>query len=175
MIRKTLLKFPAIFDHIVGIACFLAGVVIFLQLVSVSGNTVLRYVFNHPIQGLDASVEYGLLYIPFLSAAWLLKNNGHIRVGIVTDRLSQKNQFALAVFQSTIGAVICLVLAGYGVWTTWDQWVTGAIDPHKIVLAPKAVAVAIIPVGAFLLSIQFVRNAYGNLKGLLGKEQDLTA
>lgn len=164
MVTKILRKFTAIFDRTIDILFVLAGVVIVCQMVSVAGSTLMSYFLKISMPWVIAFSEFGILYIVFLSTAWLLKHERHVKMDIVVRRLSPRNQSVFVIITSIIGIGICLILTVYGIQVTWDHWVRGLYDIFKLIGFPKAIALVIIPIGSFLLTIQFARRAYGALR-----------
>jgi TRAP-type C4-dicarboxylate transport system permease small subunit len=156
-------KLNNIYDKILDILAFIASIFIIFVMVMVSVDVVLRYFFNAPILGVLEISEYMMLYIPMLGAAWLLRIHGHVNIDIVIGFLNAKNQSILNSITYTICAVTCAVITYWGGVTTWDQYQRGILD-IKVIEIPKFTFLISIPIGFFLLSIEFVRSAYGFLK-----------
>ena len=68
----------------------------------------------------------------------------------------------LNMVMSIVGALMCLLLSWLGVLITIDLFQRGIFYPMTIEL-PMGALVAVIGPGAFLLFIQFLKRAYGNL------------
>ena len=168
-------KVNAAFDRIIDLAAILGAVLVFLIMLSVALDVVMRYFLGRPMIWVLQMTEIGLLYITFLGAAWVLRKEGHVKMDLLLTRLSPRRQAVLNFFTSILGAVICLVIVWYGAQTTWDHfqrsWILeGAID------LPLAPFLAIIPIGVSLLFIQFLRRSYGSWqswKASIKKEQGL--
>jgi C4-dicarboxylate transporter, DctQ subunit len=154
------------FDRILDGAVVLAGVIVVWQTLSVTINTGLRYLFNSPISGVENFTEYGILWITFLAAAWLLKMNRHIRADIFISHLSAKAQAVIELASTVIGIALCLIMLYYGTMVTADLWASGEKDAFKIQILPRAVPVAIIPFGFLLLTIQYCRKFFSDLEHL---------
>ncbi len=150
----------AIFDHSARVAFILAGVIVVFQALSVSINTLLGYVFRYSITGVVGVNEFGILFFVFLAAAWLEKNDAHIRMDFLLNRLGPKSHAIVDIIHSTLGMTTFLVITGYGILVTWDAWVRGLTDPYRLESFPKAITLAIIPIGSFLLSTQFAVRIY---------------
>ena len=67
--------------------------------------------------------EYLLVYLCFVPAAWILMNDHHVKVEIVTARLSPASQGRLRVVTDFLGFIYCVVLA-------WQGWVVEAAGVH---------------------------------------------
>ena len=107
--------------------------------------------------------EYGLLYIPFLGAAWLLRIEGHVKMEMVIDRLNPKRQSVLNTITSIIGVIIFLVMTWYGAKSTWFLFQSGHYMPTDL-KPPTFLIILIIPAGSLLLFIQSLRRTHGFLR-----------
>ena len=150
-------KITSIYERILDISGVLAGVLIVAIMLAVSVDVVCRYFFYSPIVGVDEISATFLLYITFLSAAWLLRREGHIRIDILFNRLKPKAQARLDIITSVIGAILSLILVWYGTLATLDAWSRGVVYPTVLEI-PRASSMVIIPVGGFLLFLQFLRR-----------------
>jgi len=160
---KLLRRSEAIFDRIMRALFTLACVVLVFTLLSVSYEIMMRYFLSRPQIWVVECASYGLVFITFLSTVWVLKNERHVKMSWLLDRLNPRNQALLNIITSILGAIVWLVIAWYAGQLTWSMYLEGAkIDTA---LEPfKAPLVAIIPIGSFLLSIQLLRQAYGYLR-----------
>jgi len=160
---KWLAKASAIFDRILDILVFLACVLLMSAVALVASDVVSRYFFHRPIIWSVEITEYSLLYITFLGTAWLLREEGHVKVDVVLNELNPKNQNLVNIITSILGAMVCLVIAWYGAEITLDHFQRG-IPAIEILHTPYFIILGIIPVGSFLLFIQFLRRTHKYLK-----------
>jgi len=157
-------KIASIFDHIVDFF-FLIGMVILLAVWGiVCADVTMRYLLNSPIAWSVEATEYGLVLITFLGSPWLLRKKMHTNIDIVIAYLSPKAQRTFNTVTHILGALICLIISFYSAQATWDQLQRGVLLTKAIEI-PKAYLFVIIPIGTFLLSIQFLREAHENLRG----------
>ena len=101
--------------------------------------------------------EYALLWITFLGTAWLLSTDKHVSIQIVTQRLGKKGKKVLALIHSIMGMGLCGVLCWFGIYTTGDHIIRKVIDVQSIDV-PKGYVLLVIPLGFFLLTLQFFRK-----------------
>jgi C4-dicarboxylate transporter, DctQ subunit len=160
---KTVDHFKRVFDAVVDVLAVFAGVILILIIICVSLDVVLRYFFKSPLLWVDELAEYGLLYITFTGTAWLLRQDGHVVVDLIDALVSPKTRSRLNVFSSIVGAVVCSVLTYFGVAVTWSLFARRIYNPTMLEI-PRGVLVAVIPVGTFLLSIQFLRRLLASLR-----------
>jgi len=102
--------------------------------------------------------EYSLVYMAFFGAAWLLREEGHIKVEIIVELLNARHQALMGVATSSVGVVVTAALAYFGSVTTIEEYLAGTVrteSPIKPFLYPLLLP---IPVGAAALCIQFLRR-----------------
>jgi TRAP-type C4-dicarboxylate transport system permease small subunit len=155
-------KATAIFDRTLDLLYWIASIILGLIVLIIIIEITIRTFFGRPIMGTIEIIQYGLLFITFLGAAWLLREDGHIKMDIVLSLLRPRAQAFLNIIMSIVCAIICLVVTWYGVKVTWYCYQINyrAISELEI---PLVSILFVIPVGSFLLFIQFLRKAYGYL------------
>ena len=157
---KLLRKAGALFDCAVNILLYAAAGMILICLVAVCTEVLMRYFLNRPLIWVVEVTEYSILYTTFLAAAYLLKEEGHVKIELVVDALKPRAQALLNAITSMLGIVVCLVLGFFGTSSTIVHFQQG-IPTFTAMEIPKWPFLMVIPFGSFLLLIQFVRRAYG--------------
>ena len=160
---KLLRHIMAAFDTTIHILIYLSIGLLVFAWVSVCAEIVMRYFFNHPLVWVVEICEYILLYITFLGSTWLLKNEGHVVIDIVPVFLGPRNEAMLNIITSILGAISCFALSWFAAQSTWDLFLRGVYD-LKFLETPLAFVLAPIPIGSFLLSIQFLRRAHNYME-----------
>ena len=102
--------------------------------------------------GLEAS-EYMLYAITFLGAPWLLRERGHIAVGVVVERLSSRARRIAARTVDAIGAAVCAVLFVFACLVLWRSYESGTMVHKSFVFPEWLVYVGMPPVFLLLLAI----------------------
>lgn len=151
-----------VFDHIINLLAYLAGVFVVFIMLNIAADVACRKLVGTSLVWALEFSEYSLLFITFLGAAWLLRREGHPSLDIVVNRLNPGARALVNITMSVLGALLCLVVAGFGTATTWDLFQRG-VNMATMLEPPKAPLVAIIPIGSLLLFIQFLRRAHGYL------------
>lgn len=100
--------------------------------------------------------EYSLLAITFLGTGWLLMQEKHTSVSVVVDMLPPSKRAVLKQLHMIVGAVLCGGLFWFTARSTWDHAMRGVMDVGTIDF-PKAVILAVIPIGFLLLTCQFLQ------------------
>jgi len=156
---KFLNVLAAVFNRILGFMALIAAILLTFTILSVTTDVVMRYVLDRPMLWVVEITEYILLWIPFLGAAWLLKYDGHVKVDILMSRLNPRVQAVLSTATSIVGMLVCLVLVWYGVKVTWNYFIEGRYVYSSLCI-PTAYVMGIVPLGSFMLLIQFIRRSY---------------
>jgi TRAP-type C4-dicarboxylate transport system permease small subunit len=149
-----------VIDRILTTLTVIAGVLCILLMLGISTEVVTRYFLNTPILGMLEASEMAMLYIAFLSAAWVLKQEGHVNMDLINSYLRPRALGILNTFLSIIGAAIALVLLWYGTKVTIGVFQEGTNMPGNMDIN-MGYQIVIIPLGSLLLFIQFLRRAYG--------------
>ena len=160
---KRLMKLLSAFDRIIDYLAYIAGGIIIFVALSIFLNVMSRQLLRFSLLGVIEIGEYSLCFITFLATAWLLRKEGHVKMDIVVNRLNPAKQAWVNMFMSFIGAGLCLALTWYGVIVTVDAWQRNVFLSSTVLQAPLALLLFIIPIGCFLLFIQFLRRAYGSI------------
>src|SRR5688572_32637383 len=86
----------------------LVAVLILVALVACIGlEVVMRYFFGQPTRWVNEFSEYALLWLAFLAAPWVLREDAHVKVEMLTEALSPRWRFRFHVATSVAGAAIC--------------------------------------------------------------------
>lgn len=151
------------FDVILDLGGGLAALIIIFMMLAVIYEVVMRYFLDHPTMWVLEVVEWCLVWMTFLCAAWVLREEAHVKMDIFVTRLNPKAQALFSVITSIVGALICLTFVWYGAQVVWDHFARGVVEA-KMLRAPKAPLMVIIPAGFFLLFIQFLRRSCSLLR-----------
>lgn len=154
-----LTKLSIVFSRIEDILAVVGALIIISALLAVSADVLSRFFLNRPIGWVFEVTEFAMLYVPMLGAAYLLRTNGHVNIDIVLDHSSSRMKSLLNMITSVLGAIICMVVAYWGVVTSWNNYQRGVLT-SGIVVIPKYILLGIIPIGFSSLMIEFVRKAY---------------
>ena len=163
-----------VFDRLNDYLAILAEIIVAYMVISITFTVVTRYFFNWVVAGLMETWQYGLMYIPFLGAAWLLKREGHVIVDVLLRPLKPRAQALLNAVTSGIVAIACGVFSWFSAAMVIEAYKTGVRDVESVLWLPTWVIIIVIPFGMALLFIQFSRRTYGFVKrgeGMEAKEE----
>lgn len=143
-------------DYLCNTCYTIGGILLFFTAFTTSYDVFVRYFFNSPTIWSVDYVEYSLLFSTFLAAPWLLKIDGHVKVTFIHERLSKRTKTLVDIFNYSVGAIVCGILAWEGTMDTWESYIKGTLIVRPITI-PKWVIMWVIPFGLFLLCTYFVR------------------
>ncbi|MGP4082703.1 TRAP transporter small permease [Pseudalkalibacillus sp. R45] len=112
---------------------------------------------NRSIPWVLEVTEYLLVFLTFLGAAWLLREEGHIHFDLMLNHVPDRLKNLFGLISSLIGFGISLVITVFGLLATLKMYVKG-VHTDAILQIPRYLLIVIIPIGFMLLSVQFLRN-----------------
>ncbi len=158
-----------LFDYL-NLVMVVVGAILLLGLTFIVGADItLRYLFNKPLGWVKEMSEYTLVGMGFLVAAWILKDDGHVKMDLVLNRLRPKAQTMLNIITSVISMVVVFIITWFTFRVILEFYRTGLVIP-TVLEPPRWVLLTPILVGSFLLGVQFIRRTYG----YIGKWKSLT-
>ncbi|MBW2609306.1 MAG: TRAP transporter small permease [Deltaproteobacteria bacterium] len=150
------------FDFILSLLAVIGMVLLFMMMLAVCWEVFTRYFLGRGTIWVIELSEYTMLYMTFLGTAWLLKNEGHVEMDIIMAFLNPRTQRFLKVTTSIISGLLCLLLTWSGIEVAVDHLQRGLHQP-TLVAPPDFPIFIVIPIGFFLLFVQFMRRAHGFL------------
>lgn len=173
MIFRSILKVGRIYDHILGSLKVVACGIFIASMLLINAEVFLRYVVNRPLIWGFEILEFGIILFTTFSLAWLLREEGHVKVDILLNRLKPKPRVYVIVITSALSALALLLLVGYGMVDTLDLlYLYVAYSGGREVgylRFPTAFLLLSFALGLFLFCIQFIRRSYIYFK--LGGEE----
>lgn len=155
-------RLSTVFDKILHSGFLGAGVILWFVVILVLVGIVARYFLERPLAWTVEIVGYSLLYMGFLASAWILKKQGHVKMDLVLNRLNPKNQALLNTVTSFLGAITFLVITWYSAKMTLSLFQRG-IDVTSMLEPPQGAITIIVPIGSFLLFVEFLRGAFKHI------------
>lgn len=102
--------------------------------------------------------EYLLYAITFLGAPWVLREDGHIAIELVVERLAPRPRRILRRATDALGALVCAVLLVYAGRALWRSYASGNLV-HETFVFPEWYLYGIAPPVFLLLLAVFLRRA----------------
>ena len=137
----------------------LAGILLWGQMVIVNIEIFSRYL-GRPTTWVAEISSILILWIPFMIGGWVLRREAHVKMDLLVEHLSPRNQALINFITSLIGAIVMFIVTVAGFLTTL-YWI-GNKTPTMLML-PRSPIIGIIFVGSLLFTIQFFIRALENL------------
>ena len=140
---------------IVTALAVLSGAMLALFTAGICFDVVVRTAGFKPLPYTATLVEYGLFYVTFLSAPWLLRDKGHVYVDMVNRVLPPRAKRINEIAVYILGIATCLTLAYAALYMTVDSYTRGDLDtrdfdmPRWLLFLPMALSF-------FLLALEFL-------------------
>ncbi|MFH1102432.1 MAG: TRAP transporter small permease subunit [Pseudomonadota bacterium] len=126
----------------IGIASFMMAGLMMI----VCTDLALRYFFNAPLIWATEVTEILLLYITFLGAAQVFREDSHVVIDILLVISNVRIRRILGILSNTLVGIVSVVLIYYGFIATYDHFVRNIFNP-TILETPIALIIVIIPIG----------------------------
>ncbi len=168
----ALLRVAGIIDALTERVGRAARWLILLTALISAGNAAARYVFNASSNAWLEIQWYLFAAVFLLCAGYALKHNQHVRVDVLSSRLSRRAQAGIEVFGTLL---FLLPMALLILWLSWpvfvDSWRSGEVSTNAngLVLWP---ARALVPAGFALLALQGVSELIKRVGFLRGVGPD---
>jgi C4-dicarboxylate transporter, DctQ subunit len=144
-------------DRIHDVLAVLIGVILVFMTLSIFYAIFVRAVnLPGPVWIVQYN-EYAMLFATFLGSSWLLSKGRHVSVELVVSRLSPQKRNVLRIIHSLMGIGLCATLCWYGALTTIENFQRNVIHVQAVDV-PMAYVLFVIPLGFFLLVLQFIRD-----------------
>jgi C4-dicarboxylate transporter, DctQ subunit len=150
-------RFNRALDRLLNIFAAAASVLLIAMMLATVVKVGLRSAANHGILGIDQISGTMMVYITFLGAAWVLRRDGHVTVEIFVSSLRPDASRLVQMSASIIAAAACLAIAWFSTQTVLLSLERGVVVAAELEI-PRAVNLAVIPLGFLLLGIEFVRR-----------------
>ncbi len=150
-----------VLDSIAYWAQALGAVVLFGMMIFTFVAVLMRYVFNTPFRGDIEITQLASLAVTWLGVAWGQVKKSHLKVDILTSKLSPQN----GLFLETGTYILIIAVMGVILWQSIPNTIH-YIDAHMTTVTyaiPLAPTAAFIPLGAFLMLLILTRDFISNI------------
>ncbi len=153
--RRVARRYDNILAQIEAFFAVVAAILLFAMIATVSYDVIGRQFFSSPGPWAVELSEYIMLYLTFLLAPWVLRQDGHVRVDILVNRLGLRTRFLFSLVAGFAAAIACLVLFWFSLEVAVESYQRGVML-RKVLQVPQYVLLAIIPLGSLFLFLRFV-------------------
>jgi TRAP-type mannitol/chloroaromatic compound transport system permease small subunit len=133
----------------------MAGVALLSMAVIGALDVVLGRGFNLSVKGARELTELTMVAAAFLGMALAQQRREHVRVTLVTERLSPWLQTATYRFGLFLSAAVMSAIAWYGLDSAWQSFTSGEFSPGSLAV-PVWPAKAVLGLGATLMALECV-------------------
>ena len=168
----ALLRLSGLIDAITERVGRAASWLILLAALISAGNATARYAFNASSNAWLEIQWYLFAAVFLLCAGYALKHNQHVRVDVLSSRLSRRAQTWIEIFGTLF---FLLPMASLILWLSWpvfvDSWRSGEVSSNANGL-PLWPARMLVPAGFALLVLQGLSELIKRIAFLLGRIPD---
>lgn len=143
----------------------LSGVVIAIITLAISADVALRAAGYRTLGWTLEVSEYGLLFVCFLGAPFVLRHGDHIRVDVILRNAGPVWKGRMLILSNLIAALTCLFLAWFASLEALTAYIRGAILFKEIEM-PQWIVLSVMPVGMLLLAWEFFSRIIRRLAGI---------
>lgn len=139
----------------------IGSVMIVCLLVLMLTNAVARYIFDFPIIWSDEVNNFLFIWIGFLSCAYIMGEDKHMRVTAIVERLPQRVQAVIRIIMDVIMIVVFLY------YLPPFFKLMGKVTYSGLLRLPLKYIYAILPLSFSLMAIHIVNNIVNELCALM--------
>jgi C4-dicarboxylate transporter DctQ subunit len=144
-------------DGLVNVLALLAGAMLCVLVVLICVDVASRSLRLFATPWTLDIAEYLLYGITFFGAPWVLREDGHIAIEIVAERLAPQPRRLLRRFTDGLGALVCAVLCYYAARMFWRSYSAKNLVQQTFVF-PEWYLYVIAPPIFLILLLLFLRR-----------------
>ena len=97
----------------------IAALLLFIILSTMATQVFARYVFGAPFSWSEEVARLSLIWLTFISAAFVMAQGRHIAVDMISSRVGDRGKFVIECFSFVVVAAACLLLLFGGAKFIW--------------------------------------------------------
>lgn len=144
-------------DTLSSISGKVAMVALCLMVAVVTFEVIARYIFNSPTFWSVEVSEYLLVTLAFLSLAYVLTQNGHIRLELVYTRFTGKTRKIMECISHFFGVILCAIFVWQGLALAIWSFTKHEIE-NSVLGTPVFVGEAVMVLGFCIFGLQFIAS-----------------
>ncbi|MBY6141944.1 TRAP transporter small permease [Leisingera daeponensis] len=141
-----------------GLAVLSAAILAAITLV-IPLNVLLRNLGLPVIYGALDAIEYGLMAAAFLGAPWVLRQNAHVQVDLITHGLPPRARRKVVLAACLLGAATCAVLGWAGLQALMQSFSRGSMVRTAFTF-PEWWTLTVLPLSMALCTLEFLRKIF---------------
>ncbi|MDA8228206.1 MAG: TRAP transporter small permease [Desulfitobacterium hafniense] len=148
-------RFWQVFEFVEDIV---SGGLLFCGVSLIFYGVIMRYYFDAPKSWVDEVSQYLIIWGTLIGTSVALRNNHHIKVDMLFDRLPSRVQYYVTLFAHTVGIAFSLFITYYGF--TLVQFTHRTGQRSTDVGIPLFIVYSILPLMGGLLTLRFTVKLY---------------
>ena len=133
---------------------------ILIMMVLTTIDTILRFI-NKPVSGVYELESMMMVGIVFFGLSYIQAQRGHIRMDLLSSKLSKSNQYVLQLLGDAIFLIVGVLITWKMGIASWEAWVTGDYF-EGVVRFPMWPARTAITLGIGLVSFRLISDLIRN-------------
>lgn len=149
-----------IYKGFIDLMAIVSGVMLVWLMVGIVLSVLIRNFGGQPSAWFFMSTEYSLFYLTLLGAPWLVREQGHVYIELLTAKLPKK---VLSIHSRLVAlgcVIICLVLAWKGLDLVQMNIARSDYDVRAH-FVPKWMLTIVFPITFFAMATEFSRFVFG--------------
>lgn len=140
-----------------------AGTFLSVGIALIFYGVMMRYAFNEPKAWVEEVANYTIVWGALLGVPVALRNNHHIQVDIVYDKLPRGAQRVMDIFANLMGVLFCIFFTYYGYVLVAKRYVSGMVSLD--VGIPMWIVYLILPISGVMFLLRFIDKFVQVLRG----------
>lgn len=133
----------------------LAWIVTLLMTIMIVTDVLLRFLFNHPLPASFEISAVAMPYIVIVGFAYTLNKGIHVRVSMISDRLSERTQLWFRFVRNIVSFAMCVLLTYWSFIRFWDSFLIGE-EMLAAISIPWWIGKFGMPIGFAMFGIRFL-------------------
>jgi len=158
--------FEIVWHKILNITVLVSVICLLSIMLLTFSDVIGRYVFDKPLTGAYEGTQYLQAIVVFMGAAWTQFRGGHVKVEILSSRMSENTNKWLDVFVPLIAMILMAIMG----WKTSVQAVASFISGEYESITTQFLQLWIpkgfVALGSWLLGIEFLVELINGIKAL---------
>lgn len=160
--KKLAKLYNSLEAHLLVISLAFTTLLIFVQV-------VLRYVFNNSLSWSEELARYIFIWQIWLGTSISMRNNEHIRMDMLANKLQGKAKFALDIIANILMLGFCVFLVVYGFQLVSSMMSRG--NASVALRIPMWIVYASLPVSQLAVGIRLISRIAGDVREVVIGEE----
>jgi TRAP-type mannitol/chloroaromatic compound transport system permease small subunit len=159
------------FDKLVTACNVIAATMIFIVMIYMTASVLGLFLFDKAVPGTVGFAKVMLPLIVFLSITYTLRAEGHVRTGLLYDRLGAQGRAVIDLVNSILGFAAFAVIAYYGAKLAYASWATRDFLDGVLRMPVYPTRFAIF-LGSVMIALEFALQFGRNLLRFIRPEEE---